>query len=791
MSTSLPVASLFSKSCHLQFVPVKDEAFELLLFCGDSPVAGIPHADVAFYGRDGRIWQVDAIPWKKVRAEGQSIVEVSGDAVDRYGNTWMAEMRVELEGGGFCTSTSLRLVRAAKQPWEGEAGWGPLGMAALHLPVKLQADPATAWNCIPGLMYGGNKADLIIPRRYCPSLTHREMQDLKLHERPLRILADIPRQDAGTGWTVEALSHNPAAPDVLVLDRERETGLHIQLDRECECEYGFTGFSHTADPVSGRHQVILKGPGTRDRRYGGGRFIPPTPPLEQPGLGGGNVAPAPDDRITINARFHAQKCGDVPALVRSYRRSWERRRIGQRVVNTSPASEIARMGLEKIQRENWDEERGFYWFTTAGDPGAGANMVLQLGWVWGLEVMNPLYRLGDGLTRARVRRMLAFLLDSGAQAETGLFNGTYDGRRWMPARGWFSYLDSMSACACRTPDTVRHGFRLLDALRDDGECPAALADRWEESLKKAVDALQRVYRKEGEIPYFIDPGTEEVIWRGGGGGAMAIDVWCEAARRWGRGDYIEDALSYGDKLHETMILTGDPWGRPVDCFCAGDHETTHALICAYLALWRATGGQVHLDRAVQAGDLFLSWQVTENVRYPEGSRLARNGIRSFGTMIANTQNSTGVPTPCTNSASELIDLYEATGDAAWIELLADWRRAGLQQLVREGQDWGHLKPGSVTECQAQSDSMSDLGDVYISEAGWVLAAFLQQSVELPSIYVDGEKVWCLDHLEATLEKGEISVTNPTAYAAAVTIRVRGKATHQMQLPPGASATLAL
>ena len=789
MSTSTLHQSLSANSCQLQFTRLKEGTFELLLLCGDAPVARIPHADVAFYGENGRLWEVDAIPWKSVRNVGE-IVEVSGDAVDRYGNTWAAEMRVEREGDGFFTSTSLRLLHAAKNPWEGKVtGWGPLGMASLLLPVIVCADPATAWNCIPGLMYGGNKADMILPRHYCPTMTRREMQGLRLHERPLRVLADIPRQDAGTGWTVEAISHNPAAPDVLVLDRERKTGLHIQLDRECE--YGFAGFSHTADPVAGRHQVILKALGTRDRRYNHCRFIAPTPPLEQRGLGSGNVPPASGDRITINARFHAQPCGDVPTLVRSYRRSWERRRIGQQVENTSPASEIARAALDKINRENWDEGRGFYWTMTAGDPSWGPHFILQLGWVWGLEVMNPLYRLGNAEVRTRVRRMLQFLMESGAQAETGLFNGTYDGENWMPARGWFGYLDTMSACACRTPDTVRHGFRLLDALRDDVECPAALADRWEEALKKAVDALQRVYRKEGEIPYFIDPGTEEVVWRGGGGGAMVIDVWCEAARRWNRSDYLEDAAGYGEKLHETMILTGDPWGRPVDCFCAGDHETAHALICAYLALWRATGAQVHLDRAVQAADLLLSWQVTENVRYPEASRLARNGIRSFGTMIANTQNSTGVPAPCTNSASELIDLYEATGDAAWIELLADWRRAGLQQLAREGQDWGQLKPGSVTECQAQSDTMSEFGDVYTCEAGWVLTAFLQQTVELPSVYVDGEKAWCLDHLEVSMENGVISVTNPTLYDAVATIRVRGGVTHQMQLPPGGSCSLTL
>ncbi|MFM8764898.1 MAG: hypothetical protein ACKOEZ_08715, partial [Spartobacteria bacterium] len=81
--------------------------------------------------------------------------------------------------------------------------------------------------------------------------------------------------------------------------------------------------------------------------------------------------------------------------------------------------------------------------------------------------------------------------------------------------------------------------------------------------------------------------------------------------------------------------------------------------------------------------------------------------------------------------------------------------------------------------------------VYICEAGWVLTAFLQQTVELPSVYVDGEKAWCLDHLQVAMENGVLAVTNPTSYDAAATIRVRGGSIHQMQLPPGGTSSLTL
>jgi hypothetical protein len=42
----------------------------------------------------------------------------------------------------------------------------------------------------------------------------------------------------------------------------------------------------------------------------------------------------------------------------------------------------------------------------------------------------------------------------------------------------------------------------------------------------------------------------------------------------------------------------------------------------------------------------------------------------------------------------------------------------------------------------------------------------------------------LDHLEASMESGVLTVTNPTRFSATATIRVRGGKTSQVELPPG-------
>jgi hypothetical protein len=695
------------------------------------------------------------IPWTQARHLDDQL-HLTGNAEDDYGNRWQAETVCRiLADGHLGIDTTLRLERKAEFPWARVGtGWGGTKGVNLRLPWRVAADPRTAWCAMPGLSYGGNRADGIVRTGYCPSLPFIDLKAYGADRRPVRLLGDIPRQDAGTGWTIDAISHNPATPDVLVLDRADGTGLMLGAARRDGDR--FTGLTHCVDPDLMRHEVVLSIPGVRRRRYCVLGFHNVDDPAWVPEQG---------ESITLRTTAAAIRASAPDDLFELQRASWARRRTD--VPDTMPRSEIVRIATASISARNWDEERGFYWAHEKVDDPRTLNscMILQLGWVWGCEVMHPLFRQGDATTRTRVRRMLTFLLDSGAQAPSGLFRGQYDTFTWYPrphrtAAGYMDWFEAMAGSASRTTDTVRHGFRLLDALRE-ADPADPLADRWEDALRRAIAGLREVLRRHGCVPYMIDPDSLDAWWQGGAGGALALDLFAEASKRWGDDGIIAEASAYAARLATTHLDSGEAWGRPVDCLSAINYEAHLSMLGGFLGLWRVTRAEAHLRWARQAAQALRTWQVPDAIPFPAGSRLARNGLCTAGTMIANVQNSCGTPALCTDSGRDLLDLYEITGETWLMDMLQAIIRCSFQQLVREGQDWGHLKPGQLTECQPHSDTMQEFGDSYIVEATWVSAAYLLQQEELPNLYVDGDRIWRFDHLRATIAPHGIRVENPT------------------------------
>jgi hypothetical protein len=137
----------------------------------------------------------------------------------------------------------------------------------------------------------------------------------------------------------------------------------------------------------------------------------------------------------------------------------------------------------------------------------------------------------------------------------------------------------------------------------------------------------------------------------------------------------------------------------------------------------------------------------------------------------------------------LLDLYERTGHARHLDLLSDISRMPMQMMVRSGQQWGKLEPGQMTECASFSDVSNDFGDAYVSSAVWPVNAMLISEVALPSIYVDGQRVWRFDHVSASVDgSGLVTVGNPTSYLARIRVQWRGGATVKLSLAPGATVT---
>jgi hypothetical protein len=365
-------------------------------------------------------------------------------------------------------------------------------------------------------------------------------------------------------------------------------------------------------------------------------------------------------------------------------------------------------------------------------------------------------------------------------------NGT-----WTSADGNLDYFWAMNALTPRrTTDMVFYGFDLLDAiLSDKGEGDSELANRYEASLKKACDALVRVWKTEGEIPFLLNPQTEKSVWKGGHAGARAIGCLVRASQRWKNPEYLVVATEIAHRYVETGLMVGETWGGPSDIMQGiADNESLTALAEGLTLLHAVTLNPQHLKWAIQSADLLATWMLDEPIFFPKESVLGRNNVQPFGALIANTQNCWGTPGLCVNSGRFLLDLYERTGETRFMDMLSDIVRVPLQMMVRPGQDWGGImEPGQMTECTSFNDVPNEFGDAYVHAATWPVNNMLVGEMELPSIYVDGAKVWRLDHLTASVDaKGQLTLGNPTKYPAKVKVQWRKGTIAKIDLAPGES-----
>jgi hypothetical protein len=698
-----------------------------------------------------------------------------GQIADPVGGSWTAVTAVRVDAdNGFRLTTSFTRHGSARA-------------ASLRVHTRFAAPPARAFTLAPGSVYHGNRADVVVPRGYCPLLTADEVAVRETS--PRRVIADIPRLDASTWWTVHLWGHQAASASVSAFDPVVGTGVHLGYART---EGGrILGVIHTADPDTDFHQVTVENPCVRERRYRNCRWesAPDRPHQFSDG-----------ERAVIELRLAPASATDIPSFVTSWQPERTLRRMGlapgqegplPSTPNVMPRSHASDLAVAVNDRHLWNETEGFYYTV---HPRENHPRELILGWGSGTMAMLPMFRLGTPGIRARLRRMMCFLLDH-AQAPTGLFYGARVNGRWLGAYGNLDSFWAMNSLTPRrTTDTIVYGFAFADALRaEDTPDDNALADRLDAALLRACEALVRVFQRDGEIPFLLDPHTARAVWRGGHGGCRAIGGLVLAAERFSRPDLLTAARDLAAHCVRTGLARGETWGGPADVMQGTtDNESLTALCEGLVLLHRATGESDHLLRAIQACDLLATWALDEHIAFPHGCVLGRNGFNPFGALVASTQNCWGTPGLCVNSGRFLLELYECTGEPRFLDLLSDIVRVPLQMMIRPGQSWGQLEPGQMTECSSFNDVPREFGDAYLNEATWPVNAMLVAEIELPSIYVDASvhRVWKLDHLDADLAAdGALTVSNHTAFPARIRVRWRDGRAAAFNLAPGATHTL--
>lgn len=709
--------------------------------------------------------------WQKadLSAKDNALWTLYGTITDPNGGTWETETHVKNDIEGFRLTTTF-------------TRRGTPVAASVRVYTTFTAPPVKSFTLIPGSIYNGNRADVVVPRRYCPLLTNFEIQNREKGTKR-RLISDIPRQDASTWWTVHLLGYQSASASVSAFNPASYTGIHLGFARTNGNRV--TGVIHTTDPDIQLNQVVVENPCVRNLRYRncGWERSPDKPHVFNNG-----------DTAIIDLRLASVTAPDVPSFVTGWTNERSFRRLGLApgglgslpvTPDLIPRSYASTLAIDWKDRNLWSE-KGYY-KTIKGSDKHPREIIL--GWGSGTMDMWPMFAIGNKEVKDRIRATIRFLLNE-AQAPGGLYYGVkMDNGTWTSADSNLDYLWAMNAITPRrTTDMVLYGFDLLNALRvENGEGDSALAIQYEASLRRACDALVRVWKTEGEIPFLLNPQTETSVWKGGHAGARAIGCLVRASELWNDSEYLAIATEIARYSVETGLARGETWGGPSDIMQGiADNESLTALAEGLTMLHGVTDNSEHLKWATQAADLLATWMLDEPIFYPAESVLGRNNVQPFGALIANTQNCWGTPGLCVNGGRFLLHLYERTGQTRFMDMLSDIVRVPLQMMMCPGQDWGGiLEPGQMTECASFSDVCSELGDAYVSAATWPVNNMLVSEMELPSIYVDGSNVWRLDHLTASVDENRtLAIGNPTAYPAAVKVLWREGAKVSIDLASG-------
>ena len=174
-----------------------------------------------------------------------------------------------------------------------------------------------------------------------------------------------------------------------------------------------------------------------------------------------------------------------------------------------------------------------------------------------------------------------------------------------------------------------------------------------------------------------------------------------------------------------------------------------------------------------------TWTTCYDYELPKTTELGRLGAKLAGIYWASTQNKHGAPGICTSSGDPLFKIYRATGNRLYADLIRDILHAHAES-VRPG---GYTNE-RLTYCDA--DSRGERGS---GVTGWNELNGILMAMEIPGIYLrtDDPEIYVFDAVEVKRTGTTLQITNPTAFAATVSVFAESAA--QAAKPQGITAFL--
>jgi hypothetical protein len=471
------------------------------------------------------------------------------------------------------------------------------------------------------------------------------------------------------------------------------------------------------------------------------------------------------DVVRISFRLLAFPAPDVQSLFDKYAEI-RKPQVTQRI-DVLPFSACFSLQEEKFNRNNFVPEHGYY----SVGPRQNFLQDWQIGWTGGMISTYPLLFAGDELTRANVIRNFDWLFPNGISPSGFFWDSGANGTEWFggdirkPHTGnWHLIRKSADAVFF-----IIKQFLLMEKLGIEVKSP------WRNGTRRVCDSFVKLWQENRQFGQFIDSLTGEIRVGGSTSAAIAPAALILAADYFRDAGYLEVAEQSAEHFYQEYTRKGLSCGGPGDALQNPDSESWSALIESYVALYESTRDMKWLERAGETARQFSTWVVSYDFEFPPDSMFGKAGIRTTGSVYANTQNKHSAPGLCTLSGLGLLKLFRATGDRFHLDLLWDIAHGLPQYLPHPLKPLGDAKPGHMCERVNMTDweGPERIGET-LRMTTWAETSLMLTTIEIPGLYVrpDLSLAVAFDHIMAEVvrdsaEEMAVRLTNPTKLPAAV------------------------
>lgn len=646
---------------------------------------------------------------------------------------------------------------------------GRLEQASVGVDLGFEKWSADNYVLLPAAAYNGNR---FLARKipYSPKLYY--VQDIG-PDRPM-IITDVPRLNLGPGVSrIQERSGSMSVPAVGFHDGRAGRGFLLLSEQANELGDLGLGIEESRD----RSQAVISLTAPVVRELHNYRICD----HEHPSMDRPKDFQA-GDRVGFRFRVETFAAPEVQGLFDRFAVVRKELAGAAEFQPVLPYSACFELMERKFNRDNFEPRAGYY----SVGPRQNFLQDWQIGWTGGMISTYPLLFAGNARTRKNVERNFDWLFPNGIAPSGFFWDAGAHGTEWIggdirkPHTGNWHLIR-------KTGDAVYYILKQFRLMEQQGQ---RVKPAWRNGLRRVCEALVKLWETHGQFGQFVHSLEGSVCVGGSTSGAIIPAALAGAAEYYEAPRYLKVAVAAGEHFYREFTRRGMSCGGPGDAVQNPDSESWYALIESYVALSEATGKRVWLTRAAETARQFATWVVAYNFQFPASSTFGRAGIRSLGSVYANTQNKHSAPGLCTFSGLGLFKLFRATDDRFPLELLRDIAFGLPQYLPHPERPLGGAKPGWMCERVNLTDweGPERIGET-LGMTTWAETSLLLTTIEIPGLYVQPDRslVVAFDHVTAETvgdTKGELTVrvTNPTRFPARVRVYAESHRAARERLP---------